>query len=123
MKKLLDKFYKIFFNWTFIIIFSLIKISYQIDNFKYPLSLILLDNSIVFVQNNGIHFYNNDCTEELTGSVSFNINNSDDLNKVLMAQFPNPHRYILVLANSLLYVFKDDRTNIGYIDMSGLPLI
>ena len=120
MKKLLDKFYKIFFNWTFIIIFSLIKISYQIDNFKYPLSLILLDNSIVFVQNNGIHFYNNDCTEELTGSVSFNINNSDDLNKVLMAQFPNPHRYILVLANSLLYVFKDDRTNIGYIDMSGI---
>ena len=120
MKKLLDKLHTIFFNWIFIIIFFLIKISYQIDSFKYPLSLILLDNSIVFVQNNGIHFYNNDCTEELTGSVSFTITNSDDLNKVLMAQFPNPDRYILILANSLLYIFKDDRTNIGYIDMSGI---
>ena len=119
MKKILNKLHKIFLNWIFILFF-LIKISYQINDFKYPNSLILLDNNIVFVQNNGIHFYNNDCTEELTGSIDFAIYSSNDLNKIAMAQFPYPHGYILILANSLLYIFKDDRTNIGSIDMSDI---
>ena len=109
MKKTLKMFPKTLFN--VFIIFFFIKINCEISNFQFPKSLILLDNSVVLVHNNGIHFYNNDLTEEYSDKAkAFTIYNTQTYNNIIMHQFPAPDGYILILVDTTLYIFQKDKS-------------
>ena len=116
MKKFLHTlFHKTSFFMLFILFF-LIKMYYQIDAYENPYSLILLDNSIVLVHNNGIHFYNNDLTEEF---IDYAKNFTVDKNAhILMVQFPAPNGYILILIQSSLYIFYENKEFIDSKELS-----
>ena len=101
---------RIFF--LFIIIF-LIKKSKLIANltFDLPSSFTLLDNSILFVAQDGIHIFDEELNEEFTNkAVNFTVELTD-MTSLLIAQFQNENfPYILLYIKKTIYIFNSEKT-------------
>ena len=85
--------------------------SFSID---FPTSFQLINNDIVIVAKDGIHFYNQNLEEYSDQKVEFSLLNTvDDIEKISIAQFPNEidnDAHILILVMNILYIFNKDRT-------------
>ena len=86
----------------------------------YPSILTLLNQKIVLVLNNGIHFYDSNLDNEEEGKfIPLNITKEEDNYKATLAQFSyEDDGYILILVMDILYFFKADGTFITSSDVS-----
>ena len=104
-----------------LIITSLIIFTYQIRTISvvFPTSLTLLDNSNVLVANDGIHFFNEDFTQEDSSKrVELTID-KDDLEKITMSQFSSENDgYILILVQNILYIFDINKNLKKYFNIT-----
>ena len=108
------KIYK--YNIVFFILFILTYLyekTYQeasTISLKFPTTFTLLDNSIVLIANNGIHFYDEYFTsEDEEKKIELSLE-STDLSKIAMAQFPNEYgEYIIILVKNILYIFSNSK--------------
>jgi hypothetical protein len=95
-----------------------------LDNLIYSSTLVLLDNKIVDVTQNGIHFFDEQFqTEEENHFIEFseNLNGYDDLPKISMSQFSQDYEgYILILCKKILYIFNKNHTLINNISLDDL---
>ena len=81
-----------------------------LDNIMYSTTMVLLDNKIVDVSQNGIHFFDEQFqNEEPSHFIQFseNLNQyTDDFFKISMSQFSNEYgEYILILCKRIIYIF------------------
>ena len=77
----------------------------------YPSVLSLYNGGLVVIQNDGIHFFDSNKTEENTKKIIFEIPISSKIEseKISMSQFPKEEGgYILILINDKIYIFKRD---------------
>ena len=88
----------------------------------FPSILTLLNQKLVLVVNNGIHFYNEGLTEEDTSKyIPLTIPSKEDNYKTAMAQFSvEDQGYILILVMNTMYFFEQDGTIITSSDLSSL---
>ena len=114
MNKLL---YKIPIAFPFILeyIFILLLIETNEEStisLHFPTSFELINNDIVIVAKDGIHFYNQSLVEYSEKRVSFSLLNSvEQIEKISIAQFPNENDgQILILVMDILYVFNKEGT-------------
>ena len=109
------------FIFGLLIIFNL---SYQSNSIslKFPKSLTLLDYSFAVVAQDGIHFYDTLFESEIPNkNISFTLSSASDLDKVSMAQFSNEYGgYILIIVINQLYIFDNDKNNIGIKSLDGI---
>ena len=86
--------------------------SIYLENITYSSTFILLDNKIVDVAQDGIHFFdeqfkNEESTHFIKFSENFDIYN--DLSKISMSQFSQKYEeYILILYKRILYIFDKE---------------
>ena len=86
---------------------------------QYPNILTLLDDSIILIGNDGIHFYDSIMSSEDTSkTISLQIE-LDDINKISMAQFSeNDGEYIILLVLNTLYIFDSNKIFLFSSDIS-----
>jgi hypothetical protein len=84
-----------------------------LDNIMYSSTLVLLDNKIVDVSQNGIHFFDEQFENEESNHFypfTENLNiYTGDYSKIAMTQFSKEYEeYILILCKSILYIFDKE---------------
>ena len=82
-------------------------------NFNLPNAYTLLDNTNLFVAEDGIHFFNEELSEEFP-SKKINLSISlEDMKKLLFAQFSNEdYPYILLFVQRRIYIFNDEKSKL-----------
>ena len=110
-------------------IFSFLFILIQIEettehktysDISYPSILTLLNKDLIMVASDGIHYINNDLTEDSTKFISFDnpINSYEMSQKTTMAQFSEENEgFIIILVNHTLYFLESDGTRKSNIDL------
>ena len=91
------------------------QITVRLLSYKYPTLLTLENNELILVSEKGIHFYDSKLENEDNDKViSFDSVISEEENKkTTMAQFtPENGGYILIIAKDILYILKDDGSQI-----------
>ena len=86
------------------------------NNVLFPTTLTLLNQNIVMVQSDGIHFYTSELVEDTSKTITFEnkISNIEENEKVSMAQFSEKDKgYIMILTNETMYFFESDGTIIN----------
>ena len=123
MNKLL---YKIPIAFPFILeyIFILLLIGTNEENtisLEFPTSFELINNDIVIVAKDGIHFYSQSLEEYSGKYVSFSLlNRADQIEKISFAQFSNSNGgHILILVMDILYVFNSEGADSKMVDLTG----
>ena len=95
------------------IIISIFKKSNQVTNIplQLPASLTLLDNSILLISHDGIHFFDEELIQEFESKkIDLTVENND-IQKNSMAQFQNGnYPYILIYLKNTIYIFNNERT-------------
>ena len=79
-----------------------------LDNLIYSSTLVLLNNKIIDVAQDGIHFFDEQFqNEEITNFIKFSENLTlNDYSKISISQFSQENEeYILVLCKRILYIF------------------
>ena len=97
------------------IIISLIGKRFQTININFTLPNVftLLDGSNMFVAEDGIHFYNQEFDQELTGKKIELSLGLEDMKKLLFAQFSNEgYPYILLYVKKKIYIFDEEKSKI-----------
>ena len=92
-----------------------------LDNLIYSSTLVLLDNKIVDVAQDGIHFFDEQFqNEEKTNFIEFSENlGFYDFSKISMSQFSQKYEeYILILCKRILYIFDKNHNLIINISLS-----
>ena len=92
-----------------------------LDNLIYSSTLVLLDNKIVDVAQDGIHFFDEQFqNEEETNFIEFSENlGFYDFSKISMSQFSQKYEeYILILCKRILYIFDKNHNLIINISLS-----
>ena len=92
-----------------------------LDNLIYSSTLVLLDNKIVDVAQDGIHFFDEQFqNEEETNFIEFSENlGFYDFSKISMSQFSQKYEeYILILCKRILYIFYKNHNLIINISLS-----
>ena len=123
----------IIFHFTyfiFIIISLIIRSRQEIKEYNIDLPIIftLLNNRNVVVKMDGIHFYDESLTNEnygknITFATPIQIQNQD-FEGISMAQFDQENgEYILILVNSIIYIFKSDETLLNSSDISSVVAV
>ena len=122
MNKLLHK-VPIIYQFIFEYIFILLLIGTNEEStisLKFPTSFELINNDIVIVAKDGIHFYNQSLQEYSEKKKSFSLlNNVDEIEKVSIEQFSNENGgHILILVMNTLYIFNREGTEEKTVDLS-----
>ena len=101
----------------------LISISIEEDNLRYiyditfPSVFTLLNQQLIMISNDGIHFYSSDLTEEdESKKIIFEteIQSESECEKIAMTQFPSNYGgFIIILVKDILYFFQNDGTKIS----------
>ena len=96
--------------------------SVYIENLVYSSTFILLNNKIVDVAQDGIHFFDEQFqNEESTHFIEFSeqLDGFYDLSKISMSQFSQDYEeYILILCKRMLYIFDKEHNLIIKINLS-----
>ena len=116
---------KIFFTTLFSLIYFTNQDRENIFNeyqTYFPYSLTLLNQNILLVINDGIHFFDSNLeNEDITKKINFNskIEQENDFQKTSIAQFSSEDGgYIMVLALNKIYFFSSEGNFINNIDLS-----
>ena len=99
-------------NYLFVLITLLIINIIQSDKLLYPSILTLLNQKLILVANNGIHFYDSNLeNEELDKLIHLNITTDEENYKTAIEQFSAEYGgYILILVKNIIYIFHPDGT-------------
>ena len=102
-----------------IYLFLLISII-QSDIKLYPSILTLLNQRLILVANEGIHFYDSNLENEETEKlIPLNITTNEENYKTALAQFSEDNDgYILILVKNIIYIFQPDGKFIFSLDLS-----
>ena len=87
----------------------------------YPSALTLLNQNIVIVSSDGIHFFSQNLVEDISKKIIFQnpINSIARSEKVELKQFSTEDEgYIMILVDDTIYFFESDGTNIKIFDLS-----
>ena len=111
------------FNFSdyFIILIVLIIINIiKNEKLLYPSILTLLNQELILVVNNGIHFYDSNLeNEDLDKLFPLNITSPEENYKTAMAQFSEDNGgYILILVKNIMYIFQHNGTIVFSSDFS-----
>ena len=89
-------------------------------SFAFPTSFELINNDIVIVAKDGIHFYNQNLVEYEGKKIELSLlNRAGDIEKVSIAQFTEENGgYILILVTDILYIFDQGGTEYNVFNLT-----